>query len=461
MNIRIYLVLVISFTTVGATVLEAQEGSESVYQLPRIVIADFSNNSQFKGLEEALTEQMTSLIAVTRRFEVVERSQLEKVLEEQKLGLAGIIDEATAIEVGKILGAEIMVVGSITDAGYSQSEAVNEEEGYVEITWTGRVTVSGRFVDIETGQVILSKVVRTTAEESDTERVKSDLETLGDLLSNIVRGRDPARQEHYRRRGEQAVSRANEDAGISLVRAFFSELPLIGYVIAVQGNEVMVDLGREIGLKSKVNLLVYREGEAVKHPVTGETVTTQKRELGYLQVTDIDDRLSSTKSITDGLLRDIEIGDRVRVIEPVFLGHLSLMSAAIPGLGQMVEGKLETGILFLGVESTLATFAVINAIDANNTNQNRRGEYLNKDEADDAVGRGIRWTIILGVVLAVAKTFDIIDAGFPAEFYDPLALGETNRSNPTLVLTPNRVEDIPITLEIGRGELAANLEIKW
>jgi curli biogenesis system outer membrane secretion channel CsgG len=460
-NIKTCLILIIGILIFTEAVRAAEaEAPKSAYQLPRMVIANFTNSTSFKGLEGGLTERMTSLIAITKRFEVVERSQLESVLEEQKLGLAGILDESTAVEVGKILGAEIMVVGSITDAGYSQSEVVLED-GSTQITWEGSVAVSGRFVDVETGRVILSKVVRNSAQESDLERAKSDLEKIGEIVTDVVRGRDTATEEYYRKRGEETVSKALEEAGVSLVNAFLSELPLIGYVIAIQGNKVMVDLGREVGLKSKVNLLVYREGEPVKHPVTGEFVKKERSELGYLQVTDIEDRLSSAKSITDGLMGNVQVGDRVMVIPPVFLGHLAIMSAAVPGLGQAVEGKMLSGLFFLGVEGALVAFAALNALDANDIDKNLRSQYLNKTEADDAVARSWIWTFVMGAAFTLVKIVDVIDAGFPAEAYNPLALGSPSESRPSLALAPNRHGDSLISLRVGYGEIVANLGFKW
>jgi curli biogenesis system outer membrane secretion channel CsgG len=43
---------------------------------------------------------------MTRRFEVVERQLLNKVLEEQNLGMTGILDESSAARIGKNLGVD-------------------------------------------------------------------------------------------------------------------------------------------------------------------------------------------------------------------------------------------------------------------------------------------------------------------------------------------------------------------
>ena len=73
---------------------------------------DAQNLSQLgKGLGAMITTEMMR----NPRVRMVERDQIQHLLTEQKLGLSGMIDPATAIEVGKLLGARYMVFGSYTD----------------------------------------------------------------------------------------------------------------------------------------------------------------------------------------------------------------------------------------------------------------------------------------------------------------------------------------------------------
>lgn len=48
---------------------------------------------------------------------MVERSRLSDVLSEQALGQSGVIDEATAAEVGKVLGVDFLVIGEVAEVG--------------------------------------------------------------------------------------------------------------------------------------------------------------------------------------------------------------------------------------------------------------------------------------------------------------------------------------------------------
>jgi len=65
-----------------------------------------------------LSDKLTnSLFQYRDKFEVIERTRLESVLKEIKLGFTGIIDDKTAQSIGKILGADSIVIGTITDLG--------------------------------------------------------------------------------------------------------------------------------------------------------------------------------------------------------------------------------------------------------------------------------------------------------------------------------------------------------
>src|SRR5438445_9923267 len=52
--------------------------------------------------------------AFTDVFVLIERNRLAQVLHEQRLGQSGLLDEAQAAQVGKILGVDAIVVGTVS-----------------------------------------------------------------------------------------------------------------------------------------------------------------------------------------------------------------------------------------------------------------------------------------------------------------------------------------------------------
>jgi len=51
--------------------------------------------------------------AKVKRFKLVERKDLQKVLSELELQLSGLVDDANAAKVGQFLGADILVAGTL------------------------------------------------------------------------------------------------------------------------------------------------------------------------------------------------------------------------------------------------------------------------------------------------------------------------------------------------------------
>lgn len=87
-----------------------------------------------KGICDVLISEMADNTAI----KVVERDQLQKVMEEQKLAAAGSVDMATAVKVGKLLSAHHMIFGGfITDPAGTMVlnlRVVNVETSAIEFT---------------------------------------------------------------------------------------------------------------------------------------------------------------------------------------------------------------------------------------------------------------------------------------------------------------------------------------
>jgi len=74
-------------------------------------------------------------------FKVVERSELNKVVQEYKLGLAGMLKPETAKEIGNLLGADYLIFGRVEATKYDSS-------GDLEY-----LLVTARIVDVKSGEI--------------------------------------------------------------------------------------------------------------------------------------------------------------------------------------------------------------------------------------------------------------------------------------------------------------------
>jgi len=105
---------------------------------------------------------------------LMERKRLNDILAEQKLGASGLVDETTAVQMGKLIGCRFMITGKITRFAYKKSgfssgwgtsallsripgvgglgAAVAGDVHISKATFTGRLDC--RLIDIKTGEIL-------------------------------------------------------------------------------------------------------------------------------------------------------------------------------------------------------------------------------------------------------------------------------------------------------------------
>jgi serine/threonine protein kinase/class 3 adenylate cyclase len=114
--------------------------SQSPAKGPSIAVLDFANlqkDSQYENLQVGIAESFTTSFVQSKQFRIVERTQLEKIQNELRLNQSGAVDTATAQRVGKLIGAEYLVLGSFQVFG-------------------GQVKINSRLLRVETGEIVQS-----------------------------------------------------------------------------------------------------------------------------------------------------------------------------------------------------------------------------------------------------------------------------------------------------------------
>jgi TolB-like protein len=107
----------------------------------RIAVVEFVGlDGKVTHLGRFLAEELATRLFLTKRFHVIERSLLNKVLEEHKLELMGFVDSDAAMKLGKLVGAEVIASGTIT-------------------TLANSVRINARLIGTETGDVFAAAAV--------------------------------------------------------------------------------------------------------------------------------------------------------------------------------------------------------------------------------------------------------------------------------------------------------------
>ena len=82
-------------------------------QSTTIAVFDFENIGLEKSDVELLSDRLQSELVKIGGYRFVERKKIDNILNEQKFHISGIVDEKYLIEIGKILGAELIVIGNV------------------------------------------------------------------------------------------------------------------------------------------------------------------------------------------------------------------------------------------------------------------------------------------------------------------------------------------------------------
>lgn len=97
----------------------------------KVAVADFRGPGRSRS---QATSILTSQIFKTGYFEMLERQQIEKILDEQDFAVSGAVDDASAAKMGEILGVQALIFGDVT--GYSAEDKQGLEKVRKQV-WTG------------------------------------------------------------------------------------------------------------------------------------------------------------------------------------------------------------------------------------------------------------------------------------------------------------------------------------
>jgi len=128
----------------GAGLLAAREPAAAQAAKPTVAIMYFNNNvftkdaRDYDGLTKGVPDFLVSEMSSNPNIRVIERDQVQKLIDEQKLTSGGQVDRETAVRVGKLLGAQHMIFGGFMADPKGNfridARAVNVESGAIEYT---------------------------------------------------------------------------------------------------------------------------------------------------------------------------------------------------------------------------------------------------------------------------------------------------------------------------------------
>ena len=250
-----------------------------------------------KGIADLIVEKLV----MTGKYSVIERKALDKVLGEQNFSNSDRADSNSAAKIGRILGVDAIITGSITQFG--RDDKSTGVGGGAVSGLTGRfglggvkhteakavVGISARMINTDTAEII---AVAKGVGESSRKGTSLIGAGGGDISAGAGGG---VASKNF---GSTILGEAVNAAVDQLCAQFDSEaaqLPtkavvIDGLVADATGNTLVLNVGSRQGIKVGDRLDVRRKIKDVRDPASGKILRSITDKLGEVVVTDVDEQ---------------------------------------------------------------------------------------------------------------------------------------------------------------------------
>lgn len=270
-----------------------------------------------KGISDLLVKYLVQ----DGTYSVIERKALDKILAEQNFSNSDRANPASAAKLGKLLGVDAIVVGSVTQFGNETKNTNVGGGGYglgkFGIGGVGQkkskaiVNVDARIVDIDTAEILGVASGHGESKRESTSLLGGGGGWTGGGGGAVDFGSSDFQQTIL---GE-AVNAAVQQMSTNLIadNTKFSARTVVvnGLVASVDGGQIVLNVGAKAGVKVGDQLSVERVTKEIKDPSTGAVIRRLTSPIGIVKVTDVDD-VSAVATPVSGT--DFKVGDAVKTV---------------------------------------------------------------------------------------------------------------------------------------------------
>ncbi|HKW56739.1 MAG TPA: CsgG/HfaB family protein [Candidatus Acidoferrum sp.] len=266
------------------------------YGTVKTVVASIFGTDQDVG--KGITDLMVQKLVQDGKYSVIERSALDKIIAEQNFSNSDRADPASAAKIGRILGVDTIILGSITKFGRDDKKVGGAGGGHS--GWTSAIAGIGK-KDSKAEVSITARMVNTTTGEilaavtGNGESTRSGLFLGGGGGTGYSGGGgafDMSSSNFAETILGEAVNKAVVDTATQLDNAA-ATLPTYkaaysGVVADVSGNTIIINVGNKAGVRVGDVIDISRPVRTVKDPTTGKVLKTVTSTLGTATVTEVD-----------------------------------------------------------------------------------------------------------------------------------------------------------------------------
>jgi|GEM_PF-2503893 len=253
-------------------VVESYQSNKKRMGVPAFETGSINKDYGIRMADLLITELMQN-----RNYDLIERSQLNKVMEEQGLGASGIVDQSNVAQVGKVAGLDYIVLGSLTEASVTDKDnSWRDKNGRNNPSFSTvvKVAVTIKVIEVETGKIVLS--TNGANNETFSWGDRPQRATLDNVLS--------------------VAKTAIKKAAFKVIDTIAPNE--INVLLATKDGkkftEVTISQGREDGVREGARYVVVREGEVLTD-LEGNVIDVQRIEIAYLTIKTVNAKTAVAK----------------------------------------------------------------------------------------------------------------------------------------------------------------------
>jgi curli biogenesis system outer membrane secretion channel CsgG len=251
-----------------------------------------------KGISDMLIDRLVN----DGTYRVIERNQIDKIVNEQNFSNSNRVDSSTAAKIGHVLGVDAVIIGDITQFGRDdQNKNVGAMLGKWGSGWglgganthsaKATVAVTARLIDTNTGEILASATGKGESKRSGTNLLGGGAGSGG-----YGGGAAGMNSSNF---AETIIGEATNDAVTQLAQSLVadnSKLPTVvaatvvvsGLVADASTADIIINVGGKAGVKVGDTLQVARVVRVVKDPATGKALRSIEDSVGQLTITSVD-----------------------------------------------------------------------------------------------------------------------------------------------------------------------------
>jgi hypothetical protein len=222
---------------------------------------------------------------------VVERNAMDKLLAEQNFSNSERADPVTAAKLGRILGVDAIILGTITRYDYSDTTTGGGGARFggfggasmkTKHDINARVQISTRLISPDTAEVL---AVSQGAGEVNKKGVKEDIRDNGRLMMQ-GNANNPLMNECM----DEAIAKLATQLNQTFPRVPPRMAVIEGLVAdAEESGQLILNVGAQNGVKLGDHLQVWRPGKEIRDPATDKVLLRNDALLGEAVVTKVND----------------------------------------------------------------------------------------------------------------------------------------------------------------------------